>query len=248
MRRAGIQPDIVTYKAVLAACEQADGIGGPQLAKVRALLAAARGVAVSAARPGSAGTASAGGAGAQLGSLLVEASELLAWHQALDSGAAGAFGRAVYLPARPRLYRLARAEEAPPEGALLDALGRQFGLGEASTRAALLHARARLGELAAWAPRARRVSREVLVPAVPGGGAADRPTSKTLSGWCAHALSARGAGSLACQGRTAGYGSPGGGRQGDRALLAPVFVEHDRSHHAERTALLGTIWAIAAQL
>ena len=71
------------------------------------------------------------------------------------------------------------------------------------------------------------------------------PTTHTLLAWVSAALAVHGR-RVAERRRTVGYGGGGGTELGERQLL-PVLVQHDRSRHAERCALLALLGSLQSR-
>lgn len=172
----------------------------------------------------------------------VVAVELLFNHDRLDEEVGRAFKRAVYEPVmqRLRIYADSTTAEArsPAKSWRLQdrVLERQFSLSNYFTETAAVdlsmfhHGEPMLG-------LARLAGREVLVQNRVEAG--DDPVSSALVAWEAHTVwvgdSLDGAATSVCRGRAGGYASE---KPGVSEWLLPVFVEHDRSSHAERMALL----------
>lgn len=170
----------------------------------------------------------------------VVAVELLFNHDRLDEEVAHAFRRAVYEPVMDRFREYsdsttAEARSPAKSWRLQDrVLERQFSVGNYFTeRAAWELQMAQLGNPVL--PAARVASRQVLCNANVEAG--DDPVSSALVAWTAHAVWTEGAVPAAsmCRGRPWGYAAE---KPGVSEWLLPVFVEHDRSSHAERMALL----------
>eukprot|EP00439_Symbiodinium_sp_Y106_P042703 s3497_g5.t1 len=171
----------------------------------------------------------------------VVAVDLLFNHDRLDMEVSEAFRRSVYHPAwkRLRYYSDSNAPEArsPAKSWRLQdrTLERQFSLScyftEAATRELEI---SRMQD--PFIPYMQRTSRGLLFEA--GVKATDDPVSNALVAWVAHSLRVqRGAEELVhlSRGRPFGYAI---GKPEVSEWLLPVFVEHDRSSHAERMALL----------
>jgi len=170
----------------------------------------------------------------------VVAVELLFNHDRLDMEVGNAFRRAVYEPVmdRLRVYCDSTTSEArnPAKSWRLQdrVLERQFSLsnfftGEAGTDLGMIQAGRPM------LPAAQVNCRKLLVNA--GVEATDDPVSSALAAWMAHQLSV-GEVELPtseCRTRPFGYAME---KPGVSEWLLPVFVEHDRSSHAERMALL----------
>mmetsp|Transcript_35205 Transcript_35205/g.76050 ORF Transcript_35205/g.76050 Transcript_35205/m.76050 type:complete len:351 (+) Transcript_35205:49-1101(+) len=172
----------------------------------------------------------------------VVAVDLLFNHDRLDMEVGEAFRRSVYDPAwkRLRYYSDSTAPEArsPAKSWRLQdrTLERQFSLScfytEQATRDLQL---SRMQD--PLIPSMQRTSRSLLEEA--GVRATDDPVSNALIAWMAHNLQVSTDSSgdewLHCRGRPWGYAV---GKPEVSEWLLPVFVEHDRSSHAERMALL----------
>lgn len=171
----------------------------------------------------------------------VVAVDLLFNHDRLDMEVSEAFRRSVYHPAwkRLRYYSDSTAPEArsPAKSWRLQdrTLERQFSLScyftEAATRELEI---SRMQD--PFIPYMQRTSRGLLFEA--GVKATDDPVSNALVAWMAHSLRVqKGAEEVVhlSRGRPFGYAI---GKPEVSEWLLPVFVEHDRSSHAERMALL----------
>jgi len=170
----------------------------------------------------------------------VVAVELLFNHDRLDMEVGNAFRRAVYEPVldRLRVYcdsTTSEARSAAKSWRLQDrVLERQFSLSKFFTGEAGVD----LGMIQAgqpMLPRAQVTCRKHLVDA--GVEATDDPVSSALAAWMAHQLSVGDVEvpTSECRTRPFGYAME---KPGVSEWLLPVFVEHDRSSHAERMALL----------
>lgn len=170
----------------------------------------------------------------------VVAIELLFNHDRLDMEVGEAFRRAVYDPVlnRFRLYSNSSSREArePAKSWRLQdrVLERQFSLScffteEATAALQMIHPKD------PFRPAARLSARCLLRDA--NIQATDDPVSSALVAWTAYNVwvGASPAAASRCRGRPWGY--PYGKPEVSEWLL-PVFVEHDRSGHAERMALL----------
>lgn len=170
----------------------------------------------------------------------VVAVELLAKFDRLDEEVGRAFQRAVYdsVMGRLRFYSdptTAEARSPAKSWRLQDrVLERQFSLSSYfSDRAAVDLRMFHRGETAK--PAARVAGRRVL--AQNGVEATDDPVSSALIAWEAHAVWVGDSEEPTnlCRGRAGGYAAE---KPKVSEWLLPVFVEHDRSSHAERMALL----------
>eukprot|EP00435_Cladocopium_sp_Y103_P032145 s2635_g8.t1 len=168
-----------------------------------------------------------------------EAEELFRSSETITSFSHLLLGRAIYRPALVRLAALAtRAPRATRPGELFvgqlwePLLERQFSLGATFTGSVLqqlgLHA------LGAWTPSARLLPRREL-----RGEINQVPSAESLPGFLATAV---GSGANT-RGRSVGYGAAPEPELAGR--LRPIFVQHDRSRHAERLALLTLIQQFA---
>jgi len=172
----------------------------------------------------------------------VVAVELLFNHDRLDEEVGAAFRRAVYDPVMERLreYSDSNTSEAraPAKSWRLQdrVLERQFSLSNYFTDEAgedLEISRARVREPVL--PAARLDSRVILRNA--RVEATDDPVSSALIAWSSHGIwmGDSPVPTSLCRRRPFGYASE---KPGVSEWLLPVFVEHDRSSHAERMALL----------
>jgi len=180
----------------------------------------------------------------------VLAIDLLYWHDVLDSEVEGAFRKKVFKPALSRLLPL-RKDDGTGIPSEWDKTVEQKGW---RIRDRLLERQGSLGifftdealtklELSddsfehrtmPWLPRARLECRRVLTAA--GAPDSDDPISKNLNAWLSYSVKPdvdrpempR----LVSDGQVFGYGGTG-----HSPWLFPVFVQHDRSPHAERQAL-----------
>lgn len=174
----------------------------------------------------------------------VVAVDLLFRHDRLDTEVLNSFRRAVYDPVLDRLRVLAdhttpQARSPAKSWRLQDRiLERQFSLGPPFTEEAavdlnmvrprLPFGEARLGE-------ARRQARSLL--RVSGAEATDDPVSSALIAWIGYTIAiGPGSETVSCDCRTRPFGY--GDKAGVSEWLLPVFVEHDRSPHSERMALV----------
>lgn len=170
----------------------------------------------------------------------VVAVELLFNHDRLDMEVGSAFRRAVYEPVleRLQLYSNSSTSEAraPAKSWRLQdrVLERQFSLSNYFTEEVAMDLRMRQ-EGEPMMPLAQVDSRSILRDAKVE--ATDDPVSSALIAWSAHQLwvgDAEAPTSL-CRRRPFGYAAE---KPGVSEWLLPVFVEHDRSSHAERMALI----------
>lgn len=170
----------------------------------------------------------------------VVAVELLFGHDRLDEEVGCAFQRAVFDPVMERLKFYAdpttpEARSPAKSWRLQDRiLERQFSLSGPFTEQASLDLNmSHMND--PFFPEAQRASRAVL--ASHDVEATDDPVSSALIAWSSHNLTIgegpRAVTSL-CRTRPVGYGD----KVPVSEWLLPVFVEHDRSNHAERMALL----------
>jgi len=173
----------------------------------------------------------------------VVAVELLHWHGKLAGTLENAFRKCVYVPVLPRLRRLTSREESSDDfkidkngrklsrpSRVHDAtLERQFTLGYVFTEVAL-RALNRIDK-ASWFPLAQLKSRQELLLA--DTEAADDPAAKDLVAFSQGHLTL-GSG----QERTVNSRAVGHGDATPCIWILPVFVDHDRSSHAERQAML----------
>jgi len=173
----------------------------------------------------------------------VVAVELLHWHGKLAGTLNSAFRKSVYVPVLPRLKRLtSRAESSDdfkidksgrklsrPSRVHDATLEKQFTLGYVFTEVAL-KALNRLDK-ATWFPAAQYKARAelLLADAAPG----DDPQAKDLVAF-AQGHMTLGDGEV----RTVRDRGVGHGDATPCIWVLPVFVDHDRSSHAERQALL----------
>jgi len=170
----------------------------------------------------------------------VVAVELLAGHDRLDEEVANAFSRSVYDPvlSRLRIYSdstTSEAREKAKSWRLQDrVLERQFSLGGPFTElaAAALNMTCPGGR---FLPLAQVAARDGLWER--RVEATDDPVSNVLIAWVAYQVAVGNKKPITsiCRGRPFGYGD----KPPVSKWLLPVFVEHDRSPHAERMALLG---------
>ncbi|CAK9114146.1 Uncharacterized protein SCF082_LOCUS52881 [Durusdinium trenchii] len=170
----------------------------------------------------------------------VVAVDLLFNHDRLDMEVGEAFRRSVYSPAwkRLRYYSDSTAPEArsPAKSWRLQdrTLERQFSLSCYYTEQAVQDLKiARMQD--PLMPYMQRTSRGLLEEA--GVQSTDDPVSNALIAWMAHSLTVPSGDAewLRCRGRPWGYAVS---KPEVSEWLLPVFVEHDRSSHAERMALL----------
>jgi len=179
----------------------------------------------------------------------VVAMEVLHWHEKLTAIVAAAFRRQVGRAVSPRLerqttyesgvedFRISGGRVVQRASRILDpVLQQQPTLGNVVTMEIL----AKLGQIGQqnWLPLARLRTRRELSATVASPD--DDPQAKELPAWCqawvaskANGAPAAGTDLLACRDRAVGHGS-----MAKHQWVLPVFVEHDRSFHAERQALL----------
>uniref|UniRef100_A0A7S4Q418 Uncharacterized protein n=1 Tax=Alexandrium monilatum TaxID=311494 RepID=A0A7S4Q418_9DINO len=179
--------------------------------------------------------------------LAVLAVDMASQHDSLGGVLAAAFRQRLYEDILLRLRCICRNDPAlggryggPVQGLRDPVLRAQFSLGRHFTAAALssLGLRGKAPRsVALWADDARLAVRRAL-PAPAAPAPSRDPTASGLAAWLTHhawstasQVSPLSPDSLDCRGRTAGFGGAGQGR------LMPVFIEHDRSMHAERHAL-----------
>eukprot|EP00448_Togula_jolla_P001005 CAMPEP_0170611242 /NCGR_PEP_ID=MMETSP0224-20130122/23086_1 /TAXON_ID=285029 /ORGANISM="Togula jolla, Strain CCCM 725" /LENGTH=265 /DNA_ID=CAMNT_0010936667 /DNA_START=237 /DNA_END=1034 /DNA_ORIENTATION=+ len=173
----------------------------------------------------------------------VVAVELLDWHGKLGSTLESAFRKCVYMPAFPRLQRLTSRElssedfqisngvkHSRPSRVHDSTLEKQFTLGNVFTSEAL----EKMGRLAnaAWDPLAKYRSRQELVLAETQPE--EDPSAKDLVAFTqSHVSLPNGQDTHTVADRAVGH------NDATRCIwVLPVFVDHDRSAHAERQALL----------
>lgn len=173
----------------------------------------------------------------------VVAVELLHWHGKLAGTLENAFRKCVYVPVLPRLQRLTNREESSDDfkidksgrklsrpSRVHDAtLEKQFTLGYVFTEVAL-KALSRLDK-GEWFPLAQYKSRAELLLA--GTAAGEDPAAKDLVAFAQGSM-ILGSG----EERTVSSRAVGHGDATPCIWILPVFVDHDRSSHAERQALL----------
>ncbi|CAE7942718.1 osm1 [Symbiodinium sp. KB8] len=175
----------------------------------------------------------------------VVAVELLHWHGKLGGTLENAFRKCVYVPVLPRLKRLTNRKDSADDfkidmktGRKLSrpsrvhdaALEKQFTLGFAFTGVAL-DALSR-GDNGVWLPLARYQARRELNLADVDPG--EDPQAKDLVAFSqGFVKSDAGQEMVQVTSRAVGHGDA---RQ--NIWILPVFVDHDRSSHAERQALL----------
>ena len=251
MQRAGLQADVVTFGAAISACS-----GGQAWSRVLALLEEMGRLSVEpdlVVQSAVAHTCTLAGSvdsapevldslGCRVTELLeplkateganpfAVAVELLDQHGRLGQATAEAYRSSVYGMALPCLWRACRPLKRGGREPLLGAaLERQSCLGAAATGEAL--ATLQLARRGGWRPGAQRSAFAASL-AAEGLESLDELAAKGIAVWVAAALS--GVGSLGLRGRPFGHnaGLPRGG------ALVPVFVDHDRSLHAERRRLI----------
>lgn len=175
----------------------------------------------------------------------VVAVELLHWHGKLAGSLESAFRRSVYTPVLPRLQRLTSRAlswddlKMDKDGRKLSrpsrvhdaVLEKQFTLGFAFTTEALKALQIDNDRI--WKPMAQYRSRQELLLA--GLAVEEDPQAKELVAWCQGTASHSGKEGkpLTVLDRAVGHGEGG-----QNIWILPVFVDHDRSSHAERQAVL----------
>jgi len=180
----------------------------------------------------------------------VVAVELLDWHGKLTGGLEHAFRKCVYTPVMPRLLRLTtrersafddyRSDQPGPEpwngrkisrpSRVHDAtLERQFTLGNIFTTEAL-DALGRTDD-GKWLSQAQLTGRRELISAEVEGG--EDPAAKDLVSWCEAVVYTPNGKEITIADR------PNGHTEATHNIwVLPIFVDHDRSNHAERNAML----------
>jgi len=173
----------------------------------------------------------------------VVAVELLHWHGKLGGTLENAFRKCVYVPVLPRLKRLT-SRELSSDDFKIDRNGRklsrpsrvhdatlekQFTLGNVFTAEALL-ALGR-GHKAVWFPQAQYRARQELVLA--DTEAAEDPAAKDLVAFSQGYITLDNGDVRTVRDRSVGHGDAT-----PCIWILPVFVDHDRSSHAERQAML----------
>jgi len=172
----------------------------------------------------------------------VVAVELLQYHGKLGGTLETAFRKCVYEPALPRLKRLTdrvlSADDFKIENGIKrsrpsrvhDAqLEKQFTLGDVFTTQALLALDR--GDEALWFTKAQWRGRQEFMYA--GTEPDEDPAAKDLTSWSqAHATCPDGK-VVEVMGRSVGHNDAT-----QNIWILPVFVDHDRSNHAERQAML----------
>jgi len=174
----------------------------------------------------------------------VVAVELLHWHGKLGGTLETAFRKCVYVPVLPRLRRLTSRAMSEADDFKVDKTGRklsrpsrvhdatlerQFTLGNVFTEAAL-RALDRAHN-AVWFQQARYRSRQELMLAETK--ASEDPAAKDLVGYCQGHMTIDDGDQRQVRDRPTGHGDAT-----PCIWILPVFVDHDRSSHAERQALL----------
>eukprot|EP00442_Polarella_glacialis_P037435 CAMPEP_0115082858 /NCGR_PEP_ID=MMETSP0227-20121206/20168_1 /TAXON_ID=89957 /ORGANISM="Polarella glacialis, Strain CCMP 1383" /LENGTH=375 /DNA_ID=CAMNT_0002471061 /DNA_START=132 /DNA_END=1259 /DNA_ORIENTATION=- len=174
----------------------------------------------------------------------VVAVELLHWHGKLGGTLENAFRKCVYVPVLPRLRRLTSRDESS-EDFKIDKSGRkltrpsrvhdatlekQFTLGYAFTDVALRALNR--GHKAVWFPLAQYKSRQELITA--DSIATEDPQAKDLVAFSqGFVRNDKGEDIVQVRERAVGHGDAK-----QNIWILPVFVDHDRSSHAERQAML----------
>lgn len=173
----------------------------------------------------------------------VVAVELLHWHGKLGGTLENAFRKCVYVPVLPRLRRLTN-RTASSDDFKIDRNGRkgsrpsrvhdatlekQFTLGNVFTAEALLALGK--GKDAPWMQLAQYRSRQELL--IAETEAAEDPAAKDLVAFSQGHVTLEDGTVLSVRDRGVGHGDAK-----PCIWILPVFVDHDRSSHAERQALL----------
>ncbi|CAE8631110.1 unnamed protein product, partial [Polarella glacialis] len=229
-RRDQLQPDAGTFAAATETLDLAGRLG-----MLPSLLAEAS-VHLG---PSSAEYSGKQAAGSEL---LVIAAELLEQHGVVNGGAARSCFRNVFASLHKRLAALccpSRPLDQASQSAsrLLDSeLARQFSLGSRLTVEALHCVGLSTRRSCTWGAQSRLgprrwTARSEAVNSFEG------PTAHSLAAWIGSSLWSSIGEELLCTWRSTGYG--GDLPQGH--MLLPVLVQHDRSRHAERVALLGVL-------
>lgn len=179
----------------------------------------------------------------------VVAVELLHWHGKLGGTLENAFRKCVFVPVLPRLKRLCTREESSEDFKIDKATGRklsrpsrvhdstlekQFTLGYAFTDVAL-RALSR-GTSGSWYNLAQYKSRQELLLA--STKPEEDPQAKDLVAFSQGFISNAGKEIVQVTGRAVGHADAK-----QNIWILPVFVDHDRSSHAERQALLAFLEA-----
>jgi len=174
----------------------------------------------------------------------VVAVELLHWHGKLAGNLEAAFRKCVYTPLLPRLRRLTDRDASAKEDFRLDESGnkqqrpsrvhdqiveRQFTLGHCFSNVAL-GALNRLDQ-ALWNSFAKMRSRQAFIAAETKP--LDDPEAKTLAAWSSGLITKKNGDLIEIADRPSGNGDGW-----SNIWILPVFVDHDRSSHSERQALL----------
>lgn len=178
-------------------------------------------------------------------SLPVLAADLLRWYDCSDGIFEASMRRCIYGPIYPRLHRLCRVSPIVVGDSLHPALARSsldepvlaktFGVGSFLTCRAL-HGLLDGCGAEAWIAHARFGSFSKLhgTHVVVRNSKSD-PVAKDLVAWTASTLHCANKSPCESSMRVVGYDGQSAQRLGK--FLRPVFVEHDRSLHAERQAL-----------
>lgn len=174
----------------------------------------------------------------------VVAVELLHWHGKLGGTLETAFRKCVYQPALPRLERLTSRRLSSDDFKIQNGvkmsrpsrvhdatLEKQFTLGNVFTEEALLALDRNHNSV--WKGLAQYRSRQEFL--VAGTAGAEDPAAKDLVSFCQGIVSsnAKKNGRVQVRDRAVGHGDAT-----QNIWILPVFVDHDRSNHAERQALL----------
>lgn len=174
----------------------------------------------------------------------VVAVELLHWHGKLGGTLETAFRKCVYVPALPRLKRLTSRALSEAEDFKVDASGtknsrpsrvhdatleRQFTLGNVFTDMALRALQR--GHQQNWFNLAQYRSRQEFMLADTAGN--EDPAAKELNAFCQGRMVVGDGDERQVRDRATGHS-----QATECIWILPVFVDHDRSAHAERQALL----------
>jgi len=173
----------------------------------------------------------------------VVAVELLHWHGKLGGTLESAFRKCVYVPVLPRLKRLTDRELSSddfkidkngrklsrPSRVHDSTLEKQFTLGNVFTAEALITLGR--GNSATWHGLAQYKSRAELL--IAETEASEDPAAKDLVAFCQGLMTMRDGSEKTVKDRAVGHGDAA-----PCIWILPVFVDHDRSAHAERQAML----------
>jgi len=176
----------------------------------------------------------------------VVAVELLSWHGKLGGTLETAFRKCVYTPVIPRLRRLTSRKLSSGDFRLTDGmirsrpsrvhdsqLEKQFTLGNVFTSEALMELER--AHQAKWFPEAQYRSRQELWLAQTGEPD-DDPAAKDLVAWSQGHVTFDDGKEQPVRDRAVGHGDAT-----PCIWILPVFVDHDRSAHAERQVLLSML-------